>query len=121
MKTTYPAQTRQCAHFRKACQRAGIHTPPNCGPAVRDVLLSLRASPLLLNTGRNKDYHRARPTDQPLIGMAIKTGFARFVADEKCYVITPAGETWLNELEIHGLLEGKAESGNVKAEMKDAA
>lgn len=90
--------------FIKACQQAGISTPMNCGPAVRDLLVSLRSAPLLLERGKDGHAHRATPMSKPLIGMAIKTGFARFVSDEKLYVLTPAGETWLSELEIHGLL-----------------
>lgn len=34
-----------------------------------------------------------------------KAGLARFVVAEKIYVITPLGETWLTELEIHGLID----------------
>lgn len=101
-------KARQCERFRKACQAAGIVTPPSCGPAVRDILVSLRSSPLLLlDKARDGYYHRATPTSKPLIGMAIKAGFARFVRDEKLYAITPAGETWLSELEIHGLLKSE--------------
>lgn len=37
------------------------------------------------------------------LGLAIGAGLARFHCDEGCYVITPDGETWLSELEIHGL------------------
>jgi len=95
------------AAFRRACQQAGIHTPPHCGPTVRELLVSLRSSPLLLTGLRDGYCHRATPTSKPLIGMAIKAGFARFVRDEKLYALTPAGETWLHELELHGLLKSE--------------
>jgi hypothetical protein len=113
MKIIRPRQplsqkAHECAAFRAACVKAGIRTPLNCGPAIRDLLVGLRSSPLLLlERGKDGYYHRATPTRQPLIGMAIKAGFARFVSDEKLYVITPAGETWLTELEIHGLIKSE--------------
>lgn len=37
------------------------------------------------------------------LGLAIGAGLARYHRDEGCYIITPDGETWLTELEIHGL------------------
>lgn len=112
MKTHQPRQplikdSNQCDRFRKACAAAGIRTPPHCGPAVRELLLSLRTTPLLLDVTRRGNTRRATPRSQPVIGMAIKAGFARFVRDEKLYALTPAGESWLQELEIHGLLKSE--------------
>ena len=112
MKILRPRQplsekAHQCHAFRQGCAAAGIATPPQCGPAIRDLLKSLRHSPLLLEVRSDAYHHRATPTSKPLIGMAIKAGFARFIRDERLYAITPAGETWLTELEIHGLLKSE--------------
>lgn len=101
--------------FRVACQRSGIATPARCGPTVRGLLLELRCQPLavLLAAGCTRSV---KMPQHARLGVAIKAGLARFVPADKHYVITPAGETWLTELEIHGLLEDKADSGKQKME-----
>jgi hypothetical protein len=86
--------------FRRACIECGIYVE-RCGLAVRDLLIELRATPLPVGVsacGRCKTPQHAR------LGVAIKAGMARFVKEDRNYVITPRGETWLTELEIHGLI-----------------
>ena len=74
--------------FNVGCVKAGI-AHARCGLAVRDLLLQLRAKPMPAHAS---------------MGVAIKQGLARFLPDQLCYAITPKGETWLTELEIHGLI-----------------
>lgn len=86
--------------FRRAGIECGIYIE-RCGLAVRDLLLELRTGPLPVGIsacGGMKTPQHAR------LGVAIKAKLARFVPEEKHYVITPSGETWLTELEIHGLI-----------------
>lgn len=87
-------------HFSKAARVAGI-AHDRCGPAVRDLLLDLRQRPLPAHRPLSGGVAMPRG---PSMGVAIRAGLARYVSDAGCYAITPAGETWLQELEIHGLL-----------------
>lgn len=86
--------------FNVACVKAGI-AHPRCGMAVRDLLLQLRAKPMQAQINAQGG---AKMPAHASMGVAIKQGLARFVPDQLCYVITPKGETWLRELEIHGLI-----------------
>lgn len=87
--------------FNVACVKAGI-AHARCGMAVRDLMLHLRAKPMQAQINASGG---AKMPAYASMGVAIKQGLARFVPDEICYVITPKGETWLTDLEIHGLLQ----------------
>jgi hypothetical protein len=86
--------------FRRACIVCGIYIE-RCGLAVRDLLLELRSEPLPVGVSASGG---AKTPQHARLGVAIKAKLARFVPEEKHYVITPSGETWLTELEIHGLI-----------------
>lgn len=93
--------------FSLECRKAGI-AHERCGPAVRDLLLGLRKEPLKAQVS---SYGGAKMPKHASLGVAVQAGLARFMAGEKLYVITPLGETWLTELEIHGLLNlGRTEA-----------
>lgn len=84
--------------FQKACEQHGIHRP-GCGQKVRDLLKQLRGAPLAVQKSRAG----AKMPSHASLGLAVSAGLARFVRDEACFAITPDGETWLAELELHGL------------------
>ncbi len=86
--------------FTVECRKAGI-AHERCGLAVRDLLLALRKEPL---KSQVSSYGGAKMPKHASLGVAVKAGLARFIAVEKLYVITPSGETWLTELEIHGII-----------------
>lgn len=86
--------------FSVACVKAGI-THERCGMAVRDLLLQLRAKPMQVLVSASGG---AKMPACASMSVAIKQGLARFLPDQRCYTITPKGETWLTELEIHGLI-----------------
>ena len=49
------------------------------------------------------------------MGIAIMAGLVHYLPKETNYVIAPAGETWLTELEIHGLANNKDQAQNGRA------
>ncbi len=103
---------KRAEDFARACKKAGLQQA-GCGIGVRDLLQQLRQGPLTCGRSRAgvSMPHAAA------MGPAVRAGLARYHAAERCFVISPAGETWLDELEVHGL-EGKAEGGRRKAEGK---
>lgn len=93
--------------FTLACKAKGVYHH-RCGMAVRDLLIELKAKPLRCEPAANGPVKMPRHAS---LGVAVKAGLARFISDQQCYVITPAGEIWLTELEIHGLINlGRAEA-----------
>jgi len=93
MKTTRPVKADI---FMKQCKAAGLHYS-RCGPHARDLLKFLRSRPLTLAEARQ--MHRTQ------LGALISAGLARWLAEFQVYAITPSGETWLAELEIHQLID----------------
>ena len=84
--------------FAAACRKHGIYID-RCGLAVRDLLQQLRCAPISSErskAGTKMPHHSA-------MGIAIMAGLVHYLPKETNYVIAPAGETWLTELEIHGL------------------
>ncbi len=94
--------SKESNRFSLACQKAGIYHDC-CGVAARDLLLELRGRPMVATQSPYGGLRMPRPG----MGQAVKTGLARFDPPARCYVITPAGETWLKQLEQHGLLAEK--------------
>ena len=84
--------------FEQACRECGIYRK-RCGQKVRDLLQQLRCAPI----AADKSRAGTKMPNHASLGLAIGAGLARFHRDEGCYIITPDGETWLAELEIHGL------------------
>lgn len=87
--------------FTLGCKAAGIYHE-RCGAAVRDLLLELREAPLRVQVS---SYGGVKMPKHASMGVALQAGLARFVREDACYVITPAGLTWLTELESHGLMD----------------
>lgn len=90
-------KTREAELFRKQCGKHGIEAPINCGPSCVVIVRELRVQPIT----REQTLHTRAYS---AMGQAIKAGFARWNAEIHSYTITPAGETWLTELEIHHIL-----------------
>ena len=86
------------SQFQKACEVHGIHRK-GCGQKVRDLLKQLRAAPL----ASQKSHAGTKMPNHASLGLAVGAGLARFIREETCFAITPDGETWLAELELHGL------------------
>jgi hypothetical protein len=84
--------------FEQACRECGIYRK-RCGQKVRDLLQQLRCAPI----AADKSRAGTKMPNHASLGLAIGAGLARYHRDEGCYIITPDGETWLTELEIHGL------------------
>lgn len=84
--------------FEQACSERGIYRK-GCGQKVRDLLQQLRCAPI----AAGKSRAGTKMPNHASLGRAIGAGLARFHRAEGCYVITPDGEVWLSELEIHGL------------------
>lgn len=95
---TISPMTMTSNQFEKACREHGIHRP-RCGQGVRDLLKQLRCAPI----AADKSRAGTKMPNHASLGLAIGAGLARFHRHEGCYVITPDGETWLSELEIHNL------------------
>lgn len=83
------------AQFADRCIKHGIFRD-RCGQGVRDALKELRCP----SAGTNRNRRRA-----VVINLAVAAGLARWMPEKRLHVITPAGETWLTELEIHGLID----------------
>ena len=73
----------------------------SCGLTAIRLALRLCSQPV---THEERVRGCMKKTGMSSMGALVKAGLARYVAAEKIYVITPAGETWLTELEIHGFL-----------------
>ena len=92
--------------FTALCRKHGCYHD-RCGLAVRDLVQQLRCAPISSEkskAGTKMPHHSA-------MGISIMAGLVHYLPIEKCYVISPAGETWLAELEIHGLANTKLCSG----------
>lgn len=85
--------------FTDRCIRMGIHHR-GCGQSARDLLKRLRCAPIMAECKKAA----VRAPRFPELGLLISAGLVRYEAGERKYVIAPAGETWLAELEIHGLI-----------------
>lgn len=92
--------SKESNRFHLACQAAGI-AHQRCGPRVRDLLLELRCAPLQAQVS---SYGGVKMPRHVSLGVALKAGLARYLAADREYAITPLGEAWLMELEIHGLI-----------------
>jgi len=87
--------------FHLRCEAAGI-AQERCGPKARDLLLDLRKQPLRAQVS---SYGGVKMPRHASLGVALKARLVRYLPAERAYVITPAGETWLTELETHGLID----------------
>lgn len=82
--------------FMLACRAAGVYIP-GCGLAIWDLLQELRGGPLEATAAAFGGLKMPKPAR---MGVALKHGLVRFDPATRMYAITPAGETWLTELEI---------------------
>jgi hypothetical protein len=103
--------SKTSAHFSERCIRAGLNHR-GCGLSAVEMLLQMRSAPLVPQCVRDPKARGGVTFSVPgngngAMGALIRNGLARFHRDQACYAITPNGETWLTELEIHGLIKNE--------------
>lgn len=104
--------SRAAADFSQRCIRGGFNFR-GCGISAARMLKAMRTAPLVPERVHDPKARHGVAVIIPgngsgALGALIRNGLARFLRDEDCYAITPKGETWLTELEIHGLLNAEA-------------
>lgn len=98
-----PISVKDQANLTRDLMARGLYHP-RCGIAAINLALRLRGKPL---SHAERVAGSMKKDGMSSVSTLILAGLARYVADEKLYVITPAGETWLTELEIHGFLNAE--------------
>jgi hypothetical protein len=88
------------SELTRALKARGLYHE-RCGAAAMMLCLRLRREPLA-HAERVRGAMKKHGCCS--VGTLMRAGLAQYLAAEKLYVITPAGETWLSELEIHGFL-----------------
>jgi hypothetical protein len=91
--------------FRSCAVRAKVAIPEGCSVAAVCLMQDMRQRGSV-PMATSASMHRPKGVVSPHVAMGavIKSGLARFVRDDRCYVLTDSGHALLAELEQADLL-----------------